>query len=73
MSGGVYKQVIGRPILKGEKAHDSISMAFLYSPQSNTTTSETRKEATISIGQQALLAVILILVYQFLIFLYKKS
>ncbi|XP_028783606.1 1-aminocyclopropane-1-carboxylate oxidase 4-like [Neltuma alba] len=71
-SGGLCKQVIGRPILKGEKDDDGISMAFLYSPPNDTTTSETKKEATISLGQQALLAMILILVYQFLIFVYKK-
>ncbi|KAK4267407.1 hypothetical protein QN277_024193 [Acacia crassicarpa] len=73
-SGGLYKQVIGRPILKGEKDEDNISMAFLYSPSpNNTTTCETKKkEGTISLGQQGLLAIILILVYQFLIFLYKR-
>ncbi|XP_054785003.1 1-aminocyclopropane-1-carboxylate oxidase 1 [Prosopis cineraria] len=71
-SGGLYKQVIGRPILKGEKDHDSISIAFLYSPPSNRNSSPSKKERTISFGQQALLAIILTLIFQFFIFVYKK-
>ncbi|KAF7814225.1 1-aminocyclopropane-1-carboxylate oxidase [Senna tora] len=71
-SGGVYKQVIGRPILKGEKDDDSISMAFLYSPPNTTKGFPTKRERTISLGQQAILAIILTLVSQFFIYFYKK-
>ncbi|KAK9281150.1 hypothetical protein L1049_004044 [Liquidambar formosana] len=70
-SGGQYKHVIGRPIFKGED-HDSISMAFLCSPPSSTNRSKNKREKTISLGQQAILAIFFTLVYQFLVYLYKK-
>ena len=82
LSGGHYKHVIGRPIYQDEK-EDSISMAFLCSPPSSTTTttttttnttshSRTNKDKTISLGQQALAALILTLIYQFFVYICKK-
>ncbi|KAL2338031.1 hypothetical protein Fmac_012477 [Flemingia macrophylla] len=74
LSGGEYKQVIGRPIFKGEK-EESISMAFLYSTpntkKNNFETSMGRRK-TISLGQQIILALILTLVYHAIIFVYRK-
>ncbi|KAM3747537.1 hypothetical protein ACB098_05G042100 [Castanea mollissima] len=76
LSGGHYKHVIGRPIYQDEKG-DTISMAFLCSPPSSTTTtpnshSRTNKDKTISLGQQALAALILTLIYQFFVYICKK-
>ncbi|XP_020228412.1 probable flavonol synthase 4 [Cajanus cajan] len=73
LSGGQYKQVIGRPIFKGDK-EESISMAFLYSTQNTNkynfqTSMGTR---TISLAHQLILALILTLVYHLIIFAYKK-
>ncbi|XP_065867728.1 jasmonate-induced oxygenase 1 [Euphorbia lathyris] len=56
-SGGKYKQVLGRPILKKE---DSISMAFLYSPSSTS-----HKPDTISLTQQLVFFLLVTLLYQF--------
>ncbi|GMY34355.1 1-aminocyclopropane-1-carboxylate oxidase [Fagus crenata] len=72
-SGGHHKHVIGRPIYEDEK-EDTISMAFLCSPPSTNTTSysKTNKGKTISLGQQALLALILTLIYQFFVYICKK-
>ncbi|TKY64447.1 Gibberellin 2-beta-dioxygenase 2 [Spatholobus suberectus] len=71
LSGGQYKHVIGRPIFKGEK-EESISMAFLYSTQNTKNNFQTSRGRTISLGQQAILALILTLVYRVMIFVYKK-
>ncbi|KAJ6947431.1 flavonol synthase/flavanone 3-hydroxylase-like [Populus alba x Populus x berolinensis] len=72
-SGGQYKHVFGWPIFKGED-EDSISMAFLYSPpSSNSSSSKTSKgKKTVSLGQQAILAIILTLVCHFLVYFYKE-
>ncbi|CAK7356751.1 unnamed protein product [Dovyalis caffra] len=71
-SGGQYRHVLGRPIFKGED-EDSIAMAFLYSPPSTTSSSSiTRKGKTVSLGQQAILAIILTLVCHFLVYFYKE-
>ncbi|KAJ7011887.1 hypothetical protein D5086_001704 [Populus alba] len=72
-SGGQYKHVFGWPIFKGED-QDSISMAFLYSPpSSNSSSSKTSKgKKTVSLGQQAIVAVILTLVCHFLVYFYKE-
>ncbi|XP_068334307.1 1-aminocyclopropane-1-carboxylate oxidase [Pyrus communis] len=66
-SGSQYKHVIGRPIFKGEE--EFISMAFLYSPPSFITNSQSSKENTISLGQQVIVAILLTLVYQFSVYL----
>ncbi|RDX81196.1 Flavanone 3-dioxygenase 3, partial [Mucuna pruriens] len=71
LSGGQYKHVIGRPIFKGEK-EESISMAFLYSTQNTKNNFESSRGRTISLGQQAILALILPLVYHVMIFVLKK-
>jgi hypothetical protein len=65
--------VIGRPIFEDEK-EDCISMAFLYSPPStiNTSYSKTNREKSVSLGQQALVALVLTLVYQFFAYIFKK-
>ncbi|XP_008228432.1 PREDICTED: 1-aminocyclopropane-1-carboxylate oxidase 3 [Prunus mume] len=69
-SGGQYKHVIGRPIFKGEE--DCISMAFLYSPPTFISNSQSNKEKTISLGEQAIMAIFLTLVYQFLVYFYRN-
>ncbi|KAK7349208.1 hypothetical protein VNO77_06388 [Canavalia gladiata] len=71
LSGGQYKHVIGKPIFKGEK-EESISMAFLYSTQNKKKNCQTNRGRTISLGHQAILAMILTLVYHVMIYVYKK-
>ncbi|GLU22292.1 hypothetical protein SLE2022_383800 [Rubroshorea leprosula] len=75
LSGGQYKHVMGRPIYKDEK-EEWISMAFLYSATSGTSSnggwSKLDKGKTISVGQQAVVAVLVTLVYQFLAYVYSK-
>lgn len=72
-SGGQYKHVIGRPIFKGENHKDGISMAFLYSPPTIFKSSNViKREKTISLGHQAILAILLSLAYYFLVYIYKK-
>ncbi|CAJ2663826.1 flavanone 3-dioxygenase 2 isoform X2 [Trifolium pratense] len=71
LSGGHYKDVIGKAIFKGER-EDNISMAFLYSPQNTKRKIQTNTERPISLSQQAILAVILNLMYHVLIFVLKK-
>ncbi|XP_077228608.1 downstream target of AGL15-4 [Tasmannia lanceolata] len=71
-SGGLYKHVIGRPVFNME-VHDSISMAFLYSPSTLTQTSSSRgNNKTISLTQQVIIAIFLSIIYHFLVFFYKK-
>ena len=70
MSDGHYKHVIGRPIFRGEK-EDNISMAFLYTTQNTKNNFQTNRGRTISLGQQAILAIILTLVYHVLIYVNK--
>ncbi|QCE08995.1 gibberellin 3-beta-dioxygenase [Vigna unguiculata] len=67
LSDGHYKDVIGRPIFKGEK-EDCISMAFLYSPPNKKSNFQNSGERTISLGLQVLLAMILTLVCHVLIY-----
>lgn len=67
-SNGGYKNVMGRPICRGEDK-EFISMAFLYSP---TAGHQTSTEKTISLGQQAILAIVFTFVYHFLVYIYKK-
>lgn len=66
-SGGHYKHVIGRPIFKGEK-EDNVSMAFLYSPQNTKNNAQSDMGRTISLSQQAILAIILTLMYHILVY-----
>lgn len=74
-SEGLYKHVIGRPILHMED-EDSISMAFLYSPPpavyqcQNTYSAYNNK--SISLGQQMVIAMCLTLLFQFIVYIYKK-
>ncbi|CAK8560247.1 unnamed protein product [Lathyrus sativus] len=70
LSGGHYKDVIGKAIFKGER-EDNISMAFLYSTQNIKKKIQSHRERTISISQQAIFAVILTLMYHVLIFVLK--
>ncbi|KAI4329207.1 hypothetical protein L6164_021497 [Bauhinia variegata] len=69
LSDGQYKHVIGRPIFKSEK-EDCISMAFLCSPPSTNEDFRkgTNRESTISLRQQAILAIILTLVYHVFVY-----
>ncbi|CAJ1951091.1 unnamed protein product [Sphenostylis stenocarpa] len=71
LSGGKYKHVIGRPFFSAEN-EESISMAFLYSTQNTKNNFETSRGKTISLSQQAILALILPLLYHLIIFLCKK-
>eukprot|EP00268_Persea_americana_P019344 TRINITY_DN1990_c0_g2_i1.p1 TRINITY_DN1990_c0_g2~~TRINITY_DN1990_c0_g2_i1.p1 ORF type:complete len:384 (-),score=49.41 TRINITY_DN1990_c0_g2_i1:684-1835(-) len=74
-SDGLYKHVIGRPILHMED-EDSISMAFLYSPPpvvyqcQNTYSAYNNK--SISLGQQIVIAMCLTLLFQFIVYIYKE-
>jgi hypothetical protein len=48
-------------------------MAFLYSPpSSNSSSSKTSKGKTVSLGLQAIVAIILTLVCHFLVYFYKE-
>lgn len=68
-SGGKYKHVIGRPIFKGGGEEECISMAFLYSPPNINNSFKTSEGIkTISLGQQALVAILLTLVYHFWVY-----
>ncbi|CAN4089014.1 unnamed protein product [Withania somnifera] len=71
-SGGQYKHVIGRPVFQGQK-EDFISMALLISPPKiNEDSTKHEKEKTISIGQQIIIALAFILIYNFIVYIYKK-
>ncbi|KAG5229117.1 hypothetical protein OIU77_023766 [Salix suchowensis] len=72
-SDGQYKYVFGWPVFEGED-EDSISMAFLCSlpSSSSSSSSKTSKEKTFSLGQQAILAIILTLVCHFFFYFYKE-
>ncbi|KAM3380173.1 gibberellin 2-beta-dioxygenase 4 isoform X1 [Capsicum galapagoense] len=71
-SGGQYKHVIGRPVYQGQ-TQDCISMALLISPpKNNEDSTKHEKEKTISIGQQLIIAMAIILIYNFFMYLYKK-
>ncbi|KAF5178534.1 downstream target of AGL15-4 [Thalictrum thalictroides] len=61
-SGGLYKNVIGRPIMKTED-EESISMAFLFSPPANSRGTHGNRENTISLRQQFIFALFLTLIY----------
>ncbi|KAL1538309.1 non-hem dioxygenase in morphine synthesis N-terminal [Salvia divinorum] len=69
-SGGQYKHVIGRPVFKGENEKSNISMAFLYSPPKFINSIKEDEDFTISISQQFILCVLIILIYRFLISIY---
>lgn len=71
LSGGHYKHVTGRPIFKREE-EDRISMAFLYSPQNTNNNFKTNRGRTISLGQQAISAIILTLMYHILVYVNKN-
>ncbi|KAI3455482.1 hypothetical protein Pfo_012145 [Paulownia fortunei] len=68
-SSGHYKHVIGRPVFKGED-EKCISMGFLYSPPNVTNSIKDDKIVTISLSQQIILAVLITLIYQFLVYIY---
>lgn len=80
LSEGQYKHVVGRPVYKTE-GEDRISMAFLYSPrpppppppppQVGSSTHE-RGGDVISMSQQVVAALVLTLVYQLLVYIYKN-
>ncbi|XP_010915495.1 protein LATERAL BRANCHING OXIDOREDUCTASE 1 [Elaeis guineensis] len=70
-SGGLYKNVIGKPIFQDGGHHDSISISFLYSHPIRTYTRPTvRGEKTISLAQQVMIAACLILLCHIIIYLY---
>jgi len=71
LSGEQYKSVIGRPIFEAEK-EESISMAFLYSTANRKNKFERSRGKTISLSQQAILALILPLLYHVMILVCKK-
>ncbi|XP_010267165.1 PREDICTED: 1-aminocyclopropane-1-carboxylate oxidase 5 [Nelumbo nucifera] len=72
-SGGQYRHVVGRPIFRVEDDEDPISMAFLYSPPTISHQSpHGNRNRTISLGQQAITAILLILAYHFLLYIYNK-
>ncbi|XP_043706077.1 jasmonate-induced oxygenase 1 [Telopea speciosissima] len=68
-SGGRYKNVIGRPIFKVE---ESISLAFLISPATVGQTCRRNREKAISVGQQAVFAIIFTLLGHLFIHIYQK-
>ncbi|PSS17957.1 Flavonol synthase/flavanone 3-hydroxylase [Actinidia chinensis var. chinensis] len=71
-SGGKFKHVIGRPIFKGEVVEDQcISMAFLYSPANIGNSFKPNRAKTISLAQQAIVAMLLTLVYRFWVYVYN--
>ena len=72
-SGGQFKHVIGRPIFKGKVVdhEECISMAFLYSPPKMGNSFKTNKAKTISLAQQAIVAMLLTLVYHFVVYVYN--
>ncbi|KAJ4957760.1 hypothetical protein NE237_024871 [Protea cynaroides] len=59
-SGGKYRNVIGRPNFKVEE--ESISLGFLISLATVVKTSQRNSEKTISLGQQAVFAIIFTLI-----------
>jgi len=65
--------VIGRPIFKAEE-EQSISMAFLCSAQNKKKKNnfDSNRDKTISLSLQAILALILPLVFHLIILVYKK-
>ncbi|CAN0858774.1 hypothetical protein LINGRAHAP2_LOCUS7453 [Linum grandiflorum] len=77
MSNGEFRHVLGRPMVKsGEDDspdNNSISMAFMYSPPPAIakTSNQMKEQNTISIKQQAIVALIFTLVYHILAFLYN--
>uniref|UniRef100_A0A164XBA1 Non-haem dioxygenase N-terminal domain-containing protein n=1 Tax=Daucus carota subsp. sativus TaxID=79200 RepID=A0A164XBA1_DAUCS len=66
-SGGNYKHVIGRPIFSSEVERNSdVSMAFLYSPPTESFPAEEDEQGkAISLKQQALFALLLMVFYHF--------
>ncbi|KAL6996425.1 hypothetical protein U1Q18_006554 [Sarracenia purpurea var. burkii] len=72
-SGERYKQVIGKPIFKGKVEEECISMAFLcsISPTNISHSFKTNQGKTISIAQQAIIAILLTLLYHILVYVYK--
>lgn len=69
-SGGRYKHVIGRAMFEEgeEEKEERISMAILYSPPEI----KIEKEKTISFAQQIIIAILFIIIYQFLSFIFQK-
>ncbi|CAK9174557.1 unnamed protein product [Ilex paraguariensis] len=70
-SCGQYKHVMGMPIFKDED-EDCLSMAFLYSPPKVANCVEKNKGKAISLGQQAIMAILLTLFYHLLIYICKS-
>ncbi|RAL41759.1 hypothetical protein DM860_008941 [Cuscuta australis] len=70
-SGGRYKHVTGRAVFQEEQL-DRISMAILYSPLGDEVRDQEKEITSVSFGQQIMVAILLILVYQFLLFILKK-
>lgn len=74
LSGGRYKHVVGRPIVKSE-TEDRISMAFLYSPPAHTPGSKDGERGgrnTVSVGQQVMVAIVLSLAYHLFVYILNK-
>ncbi|XP_051147772.1 leucoanthocyanidin dioxygenase [Andrographis paniculata] len=78
-SDGQYKHVIGRPVFKGEveegkKNNGNISMGFLYSPPNISVRDDDDGDTvvTISLTNQIILALLLIMIYQFSVFVYTR-
>ncbi|KZV33757.1 hypothetical protein F511_12327 [Dorcoceras hygrometricum] len=65
-SGGQYKDVIGRPVFKGEGREKCISMSFVYTPSPNFF--QDHKIVVISLAQQAIFALFFTLACQLLVF-----
>ncbi|CAK9324649.1 unnamed protein product [Citrullus colocynthis] len=82
-SGGQYKHVIGRPIYRDDNKEEEsgsnnnnndISMAFLFSPTSSSSSNAPKppnEVRTISLAHQALFALFLTLLYNFLFYILK--
>ncbi|XP_030525592.2 flavanone 3-dioxygenase 2 [Rhodamnia argentea] len=74
LSGGRYKHVVGRPIVKSE-TEDRISMAFLCSPPPSVPGSKDGERGgrnTVSVGQQVMVAIALSLAYHLFVYVLSK-
>ncbi|KAJ8535907.1 hypothetical protein K7X08_034308 [Anisodus acutangulus] len=71
-SGGQYKHVIGRAVFQGQ-TEDCVSMASLISlPKITEDSTKHEKEKTLSIGQQIIIAIAFVLIYNLFINIFKK-
>ncbi|KAI4381899.1 hypothetical protein MLD38_007921 [Melastoma candidum] len=70
LSGGQYRHVIGRPVFEGG-SKDSVSIGLLYLPPQLPLAKE-KMASQITVGQQAMIAVVLTLVYHFVVYMFKN-